>query len=57
MLLKGVIRWLVPLCALAILWMIFFIAMGHIGTVLVLVAFVTLILVPNRLHKPNGSGA
>jgi uncharacterized membrane protein YbhN (UPF0104 family) len=52
-----VVRFLVPLAALFVLWMIFFAAMGHVGTVLVVIAFVALIVIPNRLHKPNGSGA
>ena len=52
-----VVRFLVPLTALFVLWMIFFAAMGHLGTVLVLIAFVTLILIPNRLHKRRGPGA
>jgi hypothetical protein len=52
----GVVRVLVPLCALFLLWMIFYIAVGHVGTVLALFAFVALVLVPNRLHRPNGSG-
>lgn len=51
-----VVRFLVPLTALFVLWMILFAAVGHVGTVLALVAFVALVLVPNRLHKPNGSG-
>lgn len=49
-------RILVPLCALMVLWMIFYIAVGHVGTVLAVFAFVALVLVPNRLHRPNGSG-
>jgi hypothetical protein len=52
-----VVRFLVPLGALFVLWMIFFAALGHAGTVLAIAAFVMLILIPNRLHKPNGSGA
>ena len=36
----SVIRILVPLCALSLLWMIFFIAVGHVGTVLALIAWV-----------------
>ncbi len=52
----SLIRILVPLCALVVLWMIFYIAVGHVGTVLALFAFVALVLVPNRLHRPNGSG-
>lgn len=50
-----VVRFLVPLAALFVLWMIFFAAVGHVGTVLAIAAFVTLILIPNRLNKPNGS--
>ena len=50
-----VVRFLVPLAALLVLWMIFFAAVGHVGTVLAIAAFVTLILIPNRLNKPNGS--
>ncbi len=46
-----VVRFLVPLAALFVLWMIFFAAMGHVGTALVIIAFVTLILIPNRLHR------
>lgn len=52
-----VVRVLVPLTALVVLWMIFFAAMGHVGTVLAVIGFVALILIPNRLHRPNGSGA
>jgi hypothetical protein len=52
-----VVRFLVPLAALFVLWMIFFAAMGHVGTALVIIAFVALILIPNRLHRPNGSDA
>lgn len=52
-----VVRFLVPLAALFVLWMIFFAALGHVGTVLAIAAFVMLILIPNRLHKPNGSSA
>lgn len=54
---ESVIRILVPLCGLLLLWMILFIAVGHVGTVLALIAFVALVLVPNRIHRPNGSGA
>ena len=52
-----VVRFLVPLAALFVLWMIFFAVLGHVGTVLAIAAFVMLILIPNRLHKPNGSSA
>ena len=49
-----VIRFLVPLTALFVLWMLSFAAMGHVGAVLAIIAFVTLIVIPNCLHKPNG---
>ena len=54
---ESVIRILVPLCGLLLLWMILFIAVGHVGTVLALIAFVALVLVPNRVHGQNGLGA
>ena len=50
-----VVRTLVPLAALFVLWLIFFAAMGHVGTVIVVFVFVSLILIPNRLSRPNGS--
>lgn len=50
-----VVRTLVPLAALFVLWLIFFAAMGHFGTALAVIVFVSLILVPNRLHRLNGS--
>jgi len=49
-----VIRFLVPLTALVVLWMLSFAAMGHLGTALAIIAFVTLIVIPNRFHRPNG---
>jgi hypothetical protein len=52
-----VVRVFVPLTALFVLWLLFFAAMGHLGTALVLIAFLTLILIPNRLHRPRGPGA
>ncbi len=49
-------RILVPLTCLILLWLIFYAALGHAGSVLAAIAFVTLILIPNRLHGRNGAG-
>ena len=49
-------RILVPLTGLVVLWLIFYAAVGHVGSVLAAIAFVTLVLIPNRLHGRNGAG-
>ena len=51
-----VVRVLVPLTAVVVLWLLLYAAIGHAGTVLALIVFLSLILIPNRLHRPNDSG-
>ena len=50
-----VIRYLVPATGLVMLWLIFYAALGHVGSVLAAIAFFTLVLIPNRLHGRNGA--